>query len=62
MLLLGVLLLELFISIWNTRVVSSISSVSLPEELYLDGRIYNIPSKVRDGYVDKEKRDRNKIP
>ena len=61
MLLLGVLLLELFISIYNIIVVSSISSISLSRELYLDGRIYNIPSKVRDKYIDKEKRNRNGI-
>ena len=62
MLLLGVILLELFIPIWNTRVVSSINSISLLREICLGSRIYNILSKVRDRYVNKEKRGRNGIP
>jgi len=47
---------------WNIRVVSSISSVSLPEKLCLNGKTYNILNKIEDGYMNKKKRDKNRIP
>ena len=62
LLLLGVLsLLRRFIPIWNTRMVSSISSVSLPREFYLDSRIYNIPDKIWDKCMEGKDKGRNRV-
>jgi len=60
--LLGVLFpLREYISIWNTRMINSISSISLLREFCLNGRIYNILNKIGDKYIKRKKRDRNTI-
>ena len=46
---------------WNARIVSSISGVSLPREFCLNSRVYNIQSKVRDGPIREKNRGRNGI-
>jgi len=39
-------LLKLFVPIWNARVVDSVGGISFLREFCLDGRTYNIPSKM----------------
>jgi len=50
-----------FIPIWNARIVSSISVVSLSREFCLNSRVYNIQSKVRDGPIREKNKGRNGI-
>jgi len=46
---------------WNAKMASSISGVSLPREFCLDSRIYNILGKIRDRYMKGEDRGRNRV-
>ena len=50
-----------FITIWNTRIMNNISTISLSREFCLNSRIYNIPSKVRDRCMKRENRHRDRI-
>jgi len=47
---------------WNARMVSNISGVSLPREFCLNSRTYNILSKVRDKHMKRKNRGRDGIP
>jgi len=40
---------------WNTRIVSNIDSVDLSGELYLNSKMYNIPSEVGDEYMGRNR-------
>ena len=51
-----------FISTWDARIANSISSVSPPREFCLNKRMYNIPDKIRDGYMKENDRGGNRIP
>ena len=46
---------------WNTRMASSINSVSPPKEFCLDSRMYNISGKVRDRCMGEKNRGRNGV-
>jgi len=60
LLLLGVFFpLREFITMWNTRMASSINSVSPPKEFCLDSRMYNISGKVRDRCMGEKNRGKN---
>ena len=62
LLLLGVLFpLREFIPIWNARMVSSVSSVSLPREFCLNSKKYNILDKIRDGCMREKNRGGNVV-
>ena len=53
--------LRRFISIWNARIVGSISGVSLPREFCLNSIMYNILSKVRDRHMRRKNKGRDRI-
>ena len=50
-----------FISTWDARIAKSISSVSPPREFCLNKRMYNIPDKIRDWYMEENDRGGNGI-
>ena len=41
--------------------MGSTSGIGLPREFCLNNRIYNIPSKIRDGYMRRKKGGGNEI-
>ena len=47
---------------WNVRMASSISNVSLLREFCLNSRIYNILGKIRDRYMRGKDRGGNRVP